>query len=111
MTGETKPTSANPPTPANGTPPAADPAAAKDEYETDPDVLAQLAQVFWLDDQIEAGKMIEYEGKHVAVFENRVLGADKDAEALLQRLLAENPDHPFHRTVIRYVPGLDDIYW
>jgi hypothetical protein len=78
-------------------------ASAKDLYIRDPDLLAQLAAHAWIVEQINAGRLEEYRGQHVAVYGDQIVGADVDPLRLSATVLADQRHLEPARLVIAYV--------
>jgi hypothetical protein len=90
------------PTPEQHTPVYSDPATW-----TEADVNAALETALWFD--TNAGQLAgRYGGMHVAVLDKRIIDADREKQALFDRLDARGDAVPTARLIIRYVPGEDE---
>jgi len=61
----------------------------------------------WIYEEIDAGRLREYRGKHFAVVNHQVLGSDTDQLRLRERIAAEYHIHP-ERVVIYYIDNWDE---
>lgn len=93
------------------TPPANPTASIPTVYPepTEADGDAMFASVVWFDTQQSCGALGKYEGKYVAVLEQKILDADISEEELFRRLDSLGDAIPPNRLVVRYVPRLEEL--
>ena len=77
-------------------------------YNSEEEHQAQLDSVFWFYDQRSAGAFQDDEGKFIAVSGNAIVDKDFDIDALAQRVESSHPPSFIRRTVIQYVPCLEE---
>ena len=76
---------------------------------TQEDADAMLASAAWLDWRARPELLKQYEGMHVAIFGEQIIDADRDKQALFQRLDADGGAPPT-RTLIRYIPTPEEAW-
>lgn len=76
---------------------------------TEADREAMFASVVWFDDQLSTGSLEQFQGKFVAIADQRVLMADPDEDELIRRVYEAFPAEICDRMVTRYVQRLDEV--
>jgi hypothetical protein len=74
---------------------------------TDEDVQALFASMDWFDMRAPSQLLQQYKGKHVAIFGEEVIDADRDGDELYRRVAAKG-EVPINRVLFRLVPTGDE---
>ncbi|MBA4064992.1 MAG: hypothetical protein C0501_15025 [Isosphaera sp.] len=72
------------------------------------DTDAAMASVFWFDDELGARRLEQYRGMDVAILGEQIIDADRDGEAMFQRLKTRGDAINMNRVVIKHVAALTD---
>ncbi|AMV24353.1 hypothetical protein VT84_08150 [Gemmata sp. SH-PL17] len=89
------------PTPNSPTPTIAPPAPTG---WSEADLHALVASDFWYHTVAPRELILQYRGKHVAIFGEQIVDADSDFDELARRLNTKSDAIPFNRLLLRYVP-------